>query len=114
MHEPLNSLAWTSGAIAIYTFAFKSWRSHRQTKNPLARMYYVLGTTFGTALFLFGVPNLLTSTPHIVLFADFSADFCVQVSMQVQVWLLWFIGLRNRFHLRSLLAVTIPFSIVLL
>jgi hypothetical protein len=60
MHEPLNSLAWTSGAISIYTFAFRSWRSHRRTKNPLARMYYVLGTTFGTALFFFGVPGLVS------------------------------------------------------
>lgn len=112
MHVPLNSITWTLGAVALYTFGFKSWRSWRRTANPLARMYYTLGAVFGTALFFFGVPGLLTQDTHILRYTYFSADFFVQVSMQVQVWILWFLGLRNRIRLRHLYLVTIPFSIL--
>ncbi len=77
-------------------------------------MYYVLGATFGTALFFFGVPGLLTQNTHILQYTYFSADFFVQVSMQVQIWILWFLGLRNRVRLRHIYAFTIPYSIVLI
>ncbi len=109
---PINSIEWTVGAVALYTFSFKSWRSYRRTKNLLAQMYYILGTTFGTALVFFGVPGLLTQDAHILRYTYFSADFLVQVSMQVQVWILWFIGLRNRARLKTLLAFTIPVSVL--
>jgi hypothetical protein len=114
IHVPLNSVTWTLGAVALYMFSFNSWRAYRRTKNPLAQMYYVVGLSFGTALFFFGVPGLFTQNPHILRYTYFSADFFVQVSMQVQVWILWFIGLRNRVPLKRLLAVTGPFSAVLI
>jgi hypothetical protein len=95
-------------------FSFNSRRAYRRTKNPLAQMYYTVGLSFATALFFFGVPGLFTQNPHILRYTYFSADFFVQVSMQVQVWILWFIGLRNRVPLRRLLAVTVPFSALLI
>src|SRR5665213_1623943 len=114
IHVPINSVTWTLGAGSLYMFSFNSWRAHRLTKNPLARMYYILGLSFGTALFFFGVPGLFTQNPHILRYTYFSADFFVQVSMQVQVWILWFLGLRNRAPLRRLLAGTLPFSALLI
>lgn len=111
---PINAITWSLGALALYTFAFKSWRSYRRTRNPLGRMYYVLGLAFGTALFFFGVPGLFTQDPAILRYTYFAADFFVQVSMQVQVWLLWFLAFRNHVRLRSLLLVTVPFSAILL
>ncbi|HEY5152599.1 MAG TPA: hypothetical protein VII55_01350 [Candidatus Saccharimonadales bacterium] len=110
IHAPINAIAWSLGAIALYTFSFRSWRSYRRTKNPLAQMYYVLGTTFGTAMLFFGAPGLITQNPHILRYTYFTADFLVQISMQVQVWLLWFLGLRNQARLRTLLACTLPLS----
>ena len=114
IHVPINSVTWTLGAGSLYMFSFNSWRAHRLTKNPLARMYYILGLSFGTALFFFGVPGLFTQNPHILRYTYFSADFFVQASMQVQVWILWFLGLRNRAPLRRLLAGTLPFSALLI
>src|SRR5665213_159740 len=112
IYLPINSVAWTVGAVALYTFSFKSWRSYRRTKTLLAQMYYVLGTTFGTALLFFGVPGLLTQDTRILLYTYFVADFLVQISMQVQVWILWFIGLRNRARLKTLLTFTLPVSVL--
>lgn len=112
MHVPINAITWTLGCIALYAFGFKSWRIHRLTKNPLAQMYYVIGATFGTALFFFGVPGLLTQNAHILRYTYFLADFFVQVSMQVGVWILWFLGLRNRVRLQSLYIFTVPFSVL--
>ena len=113
-HVPINALTWTVGAVTLYTFSFKSWRTYSRTRNPLARMYSLLSLTFGTALLFFGLPGLLTQNPHILRYTYFSADFFVQVSMQIQVWILWFLGLRNRVFLRYLYIFTIPFSLVLL
>lgn len=112
MHVPINAITWTLGAVALYTFGFKSWRGYRRTANPLAQMYYTLGATFGTALFFFGVPGLMTQNLHILRYTYFSADFFVQISMQVLIWLLWFVGLRNYVRLRNIYFFTIPFSIL--
>jgi len=112
INVPINSVTWTLGAVALYMFSFNSWRAYRRTKNLLAQMYYILGLSFGTALFFFGVPGLFTANTHVLLYTYFSADFFVQVSMQVQVWLLWFIGMRNRIRLQYLFAFTVPLSIL--
>lgn len=77
-------------------------------------MYYVLGLTFGTALFFFGVPGLITQDLNVIRITYFLADLFVQISMQVQVWILWFLGLRNRVRLDYLYLVTIPFSTLLM
>lgn len=114
MSVPINSLAWSIGALALYSFVIKSWRSYHLTRNPLARMYGVLAFTFGTALFFFGVPGLLTEHTSILRYTYFLADLFVQISMQVQVWILWFLGLRNYARLDYLYLVTIPFSAVLM
>lgn len=114
MHVPLNAITWTLGAIALYTFGLKSWRSYRRTANPLAQMYYLLGLTFGSALFFFGVPGLVTQDLHVLRYTYFLADFFVQTSLQIAAWLLWFLGLRNRLRLKSLLFFTVPFSTILL
>ncbi len=111
---PINAVAWSLGALALYTFSAKSWRSYRLTGNPLARLYCVLGMTFGTALFFFGVPGLLTRDTQILRYTYFLADLFVQISMQVQVWLLWSLGLRDHVRLDYLYLVTIPFSAVLM
>ncbi|HEX5743884.1 MAG TPA: hypothetical protein VFX84_00310 [Candidatus Saccharimonadales bacterium] len=114
MDQPINAVAWSVGSLALYIFAFRSWRSHRITGNPLARMYYVLGLTFGTALFFFGVPALVTLDTRILRYSYFFADLFVQISMQVQVWLLWFLGLQRRVRLDYLYLATIPFSAILM
>lgn len=111
---PINAMAWSVGAAALYLFALRSWRSHRFTGNPLARMYFVLGLTFGTALFFFGVPALFTRDLGVLRYSYFFADLFVQISMQVALWLLWFLGLRNRVRLIYLYLVTVPFSAVLM
>ncbi|HVA11066.1 MAG TPA: hypothetical protein VNG32_02765 [Candidatus Dormibacteraeota bacterium] len=80
----------------------------------MARIYGLLGLSLGTALFFFGVPALLTNDTHTLKYTYFLADLFAQVAIQVEVWLLWFIGLRTNVKLRNLLAVTVPFSIVLL
>jgi hypothetical protein len=111
---PLNALTWTWGALAMYVFTFKSWRSYQRTKNPLAQMYYRLGLPFGTALLFFGLPGLLTQDLHVLRYTYFLGDFFVQISLQFQAWLLWFLGLRSHVQLKYLLACTIPFSLVLI
>lgn len=111
---PINAITWSLGAGALATFTFKSVRTYRVTRNPLAQIYCVLGFTFGTALFFFGVPGLFTQDPHVLRVTYFFADLFVQISMQVQVWLLWFLGLRNRVRLDYLYLVTIPFSTILM
>lgn len=113
-NAPINSIAWSLGSLTLYIFSVKSWFSYRLTRNPLARMYYMLGLTFGTALFFFGVPGLFTRDTHILRYMYFLADLFAQISMQVQVWLLWFLGLRSRVRLDYLYLVTIPFSAVLM
>lgn len=114
MHPPINAVAWSIGALAMYTFAFKSWISYRYTRNPLAQMYCVLGAAFGTALFFFGVPGLFTQDAHILRYTYFFADLFAQVTMQAGFWLLWFLGLRNHIRLDYLYLITIPFSAVLM
>lgn len=110
-HLPINAITWSVGATTLYAFSFRSWLTYRRTLNPLARMYSTLSLTFGTALFFFGVPGLLTRDTHILKYTYFSADFFVQVSMQIQVWILWFLGLRNRFRLKYLYFITLPLSL---
>jgi hypothetical protein len=114
MHAPINAVAWSVGALALYIFSVRGLRSYRITRNPLARMYSVLGITFGTALFFFGVPALLTQDLRVLRYSYFFADLFVQISMQVQVWLLWFLGLQRRARLDYLYLMTIPFSAVLM
>jgi len=111
---PINAVSWSLGALALYMFAFKSWRSYRTTRNPLGRMYCVLGLTFGTALFFFGVPGLFTRDVSVLRITYFLADLFVQISMQVQLWLLWFLGLQGRTRLVYLYLITVPFSAVLM
>lgn len=111
---PINAIEWSLGALALYVFSWKSYRSYRLTKNPVARMYYVVGLTFGTGLFFFGVPGLFTQDLQILRYTYFLADLFVEISMQAAFWLLWFLGLRNRIRLDYLYLVTIPFSAVLM
>lgn len=114
IHVPINAATWSLGAAGLYVFVIRSWRSYRRTKNPMARMYYLLGLTFGTALFFFGVPGLITQDLSVLRVTYFLADLFVQISMQVQVWILWFLGLRNRLRLDYLYLVTVPFSTLLM
>ena len=114
IHVPINSITWSLGAAALYTLAWKSWRSYRRTRNPLAQMYLVLGLTFGTGLFFFGVPGLFTQNLHIIRYTYFLADLFVQISLQAALWLLWFLGLRNQVRLYYIYLVSIPFSGVLM
>lgn len=111
---PINAITWSLGAAGLYTFSWKSWRSHQRTRNPLARMYYILGLTFGTGLFFFGVPGLITLNLHVLRTTYFMADLFVQVSLQVALWILWFLGLRNRLRLGAIYLVTVPYSLALM
>jgi hypothetical protein len=114
IHPPINAVTWSIGATALYTFGWKSWRSYRRTKNPLSRIYYILGLTFGTGLFFFGVPALFTDNLHILRYTYFLADMFVQITLQVALYLLWFLGLQGRVRLSRIYLVSIPFSAVLL
>jgi len=109
---PINALTWTWGAISLYAFVFRSFFNYKRTKNPLARIYTWLSLVFGTGLLFFGLPGLLTQNPHILRYTYFTADGFMQLSMQLGVWLIWFLGLRTYVKLRYLLAITIPFSLV--
>jgi hypothetical protein len=114
VNAPINAVTWTLGAVSLYIFAWKSWRSFKLTRNPVARMYVVIGLSFATALFFYGVPGLFTLNTHILRCTYFLADLFVQISMQAGLWLLWFLGLRNRFPLNRIFLVSIPFSAVLM
>lgn len=113
-HTPLNAFTWILGSAAMFTFGFKSWRSRQRTKNPLARIYFWITMTLGAAFLLFGLPALLTANTDILKYTYFLADVCVQLSMQAMVWLLWFVGLRERIRLWRLLIITSLFSLSLL
>lgn len=114
IHVPINSITWSLGSLALYVFSLKSWWSYRRTKNPLAMMYCMIGLSFGTAMFFYGVPGLFTQNLKILRYAYFLADLFVQITMQIALWLLWFLGLRNRVRLDYIYVVTIPFSAVLM
>ncbi len=114
INVPINAITWSLGALALYTFAFKSWLSYRRTRNPIGQMYFLIGLTFGSGLFLFGVPGLLTQDPHILRYTYVLGDFFVQASIQVALWLLWFLGLRNRVRLGYIYMVSVPVSTVLI
>lgn len=114
VNVPINAVAWSVGATALYLFVIRSWRTYRITRNPLGQIYTILAFTFGTALFFFGVPALFTQDTHILRVTYFMADLFVQISMQVQVWALWFLGLRNHARLGYIYMVTIPFSAVIM
>ncbi|MGH7194896.1 MAG: hypothetical protein ACREJM_15380 [Candidatus Saccharimonadales bacterium] len=114
MTVPINAVSWSLGGLALYTFSVKGWRSYRLTRNPLGQIYLVLGLTFGTALFFFGVPGLFTRDTHILRITYFFADLFVQITMQVGIWMLWFLGLRNRVRLDYIYLLTIPFSAILM
>ncbi|HVX57647.1 MAG TPA: hypothetical protein VHA37_08010 [Candidatus Saccharimonadales bacterium] len=114
IHLPLNAVAWSLGALAVYTFSVRSWRTYHLTQNPLARIYTVFGLTFGTALLFFGLPGLLSQNIHLLRYTYFLADLFVQISLQVALWLLWFLGLRAYLRLDYLYLVTVPFSAVLM
>jgi len=113
-YSPINGFTWSLGSVVCWQFAIKALFSYRSSNNPLARIYGLLGVSLGTALFFFGVPALLTNNVHTLKYTYFLADLFVQVTIQLEVWLLWFIGLRTNVKLRNLLVVTIPFSTVLL
>lgn len=114
IHLLINAITWSLGALALYTFAWKSWRSYRRTRNPLGRIYFILGLTFGTALFFFGVPGLLTQDLRVLRYTYFLADLFVQLTMQVAIWLLWSLGLQGRVRLVYIYLVTVPYSAILL
>jgi hypothetical protein len=111
---PLNSYAWTWGAIAVYAFTLKSYQTYRRTKNPLARIYTGVGFSFATALLFFGFPGFLTQNPHVLLYTYFMADIWVQTAIQFAAWQLWFIGTRTFLSLKYILSFTIPLSVIIM
>ena len=108
---PINAYTWTLGGISIYAFTIKSYLNYQRSKNPLARIYTLLGLTFATGLLMYGLPALITQNAHLLRYTYFSADAFVQVALQLGIWLLWFIGLRIHFSLKYMLALTIPISV---
>ncbi|MEK7594554.1 MAG: hypothetical protein AAB436_02885 [Patescibacteria group bacterium] len=114
INPPVNALTWTLGSVAVYVFAYKSWRTYKATKNPLAQIYALMSAGLATAFFFFGVPALLTDNTDILRFTYLLADITVQITLQLEIWLLWFLGLRNKIRLRTLIIMTSMFSIVLL
>jgi len=111
---PVNALTWTLGGISIGSFGLRGLRTYKQTGNEVAIIYAWLGATLSSSFFLFGVPALLTQNLTTLKYSSILADVMIQISMQVIVWLLWFIGLRAYVRLRRVLALTITTSIVLI
>ncbi len=114
IYTPVNAFTWALGSLAAYVFAYKSWRTYKTTKNPLAQIYAWMTAGLATSFFFFGVPALLTNDTSILRYTYVMADILIQITLQLEMWLLWFLGLRNKIQLKYLLMTTSLFSIILL
>jgi hypothetical protein len=113
-YAPLNGITWSIGAIATTRFGLRSLKSHKENLNPIAKIYGYVGITLGIAFFFYGIPALLTNNTSALKYTMLSADVFVQLSMQILVWLMWFLGLRNYMKLRYLLTISGVYSLILL
>lgn len=111
---PYNSISWMIGFVAVYTFAFRSWMAYRKTGNEIAKIYFGMSLAFGLGFLFYGVLTLFTFNPIYLFKSYIFSEFAVQIGIQFQVWLLWFIGLRNMIRLRHLLCASITFSVLIL
>lgn len=111
---PYNSIAWLLGAFAVFTFGFRSLLAYRETGNQVAKIYFGMTMAFGLGFFTYGILGLYTINPNKILVSYVLGDLGVQIGIQFQVWLLWFIGLRNRLRLRYLLIASSSFSAILM
>lgn len=102
---PYNGISWTVGWIVVWLFAFKCIRNYRVTKNPLAQMYAVIALLMGTSFFFFGVPNLFSQDPAVLIKTYYVADLFAQLGILAQTRLLWFIGFKNKI---SWLVILLP------
>ncbi len=111
---PYNSIAWLLGFFAVYTFGFRSLLAYRETGNQVAKIYFGMTMAYGLGFFTYGILGVFTLDPNKLLISYVLGDLGVQIGIQFQVWLLWFIGLRNRLRLRYLLIASFSFSTILM
>ncbi len=113
-YTPINGITWTIGGITTSQFGIKALLNYKNNRNPIARIYGWLGIALGIGLFFFGIPALLTNNTDALKYTYFLADLFVQLCIQIQVCLLWFLLLRSFVKLRYLLLISTTFSAVLL
>ncbi|MEK7059831.1 MAG: hypothetical protein AAB971_03680 [Patescibacteria group bacterium] len=114
LDAPVNAYTWTLGSLTVAVFAYRSWRTYKATKNPLAHIYFWLCTGLSSAFLVFGLPAILTANIGILRYTYVMADTLVQLTLQVETWLLWFIGLRNNIRLKTLIMMTSAYSLILI
>jgi hypothetical protein len=111
---PYNAISWMIGFLAVYTFAYRSYLAYKKTGNEIAKIYCGMSLAFGIGFLFYGVLTPFTTDLTILLKSYLFSEAAVQVGVQFQVWLLWFIGLRNMIRLRYLLCISLTFSILIL
>lgn len=111
---PYNALSWLLGSLAVFTFGFKSLAAYRETGNKVAKIYFGMSMAFGAGFFFYGIVACFTLDTSAIRISYLLGDLGVQIGIQFQVWLLWFIGLRHKIRLRILLLLTSSISGVIM
>ncbi|MEO7617344.1 MAG: hypothetical protein ABIS59_00720 [Candidatus Saccharibacteria bacterium] len=115
MHEiPYNSYSWFLGFIALFAFSLRSLAAYNETGNQVAKIYSRMSMAFAFGFLFFAIPMALTLDPAVLTHYYPLSEIPVQIAVQLEIWLLWFIGLRSKIHLRYLLMVSIPLSIIII
>lgn len=103
MTIPYNSITWILGSLALMAFGLRSFFAYRESGNEIAKIYCGISLSFAVGFLLFGLPAVFTIDTTKLIKTYVLSEAFIQLGMQFQVWLLWFIGLRNRVRLRYLL-----------
>lgn len=71
-------------------------------------MYAIIALLMGTSFFFFGVPNLFSQDPNVLIKTYYLADLFAQLGIIAQTRLLWFIGFKNKI---SWLVILVPVAL---
>ena len=107
---PYNSMAWLIGAVSVFLFSWKSFLAYKESGNQIARIYFWLSMAFGIGFLAYALPPIFVRDENIIKITYILSEAGVQIGLLIQIWLLWFIGLRNKVRLRYLYAVGVPYS----
>jgi hypothetical protein len=115
MHQiPYNSFSWFLGFVGLFLFSLRSLAAYKETGNQVAKIYSRMSMAFALGFLFFAIPMALTLDPAVLTKYYTLSEIPVQIAVQLEIWLLWFIGLRNKIHLRYLLLVSIVLSIIII
>lgn len=106
---PINSLAWTLGAIATMAVAIRSFVTYKRSYSQLTGFIFWFAFLISIGLFFFGLPSLFTFDISILHATYKIGEVFMYASFIAQGAILWSLMLRQYV---SVYAVTIPVALI--